>query len=411
MNRYFLSMADQGMASILMLGLNIVLARYTPPDQFGAFVFWSNVGLILCSLQNALAVCHIAILPPGPGRGQDRRDTEALMLHVALVYQLAAALAGGAVALALAVSASSLGLLSAVLFLPGFLLQQYLRALAFSRGSASAAAINTATVFFFSLIIVLVLLVLKVHIDADRILLVVAAGYWLSCLVGWWQLRPELPAFFSFGRLLDYKKFARDSRWVFVGVTSTELLVRFYSFVVTAWFGPAALAVLSASQMPLRPLPLLANGWSSIGRADLSSLRENRDWRRYGSHLAFASIAIVAISIPYGLTVYFGWPLISHYVFAGKYADGASLSLLWGISSALTALEIVGGIGLQVIRAFKQLAIATAIASAITVIATLVLIGSFGFEASVIGTIIGQLVEIAIMIGLLTHFLSRRRVE
>ncbi|MDE1174018.1 MAG: hypothetical protein PW790_10155 [Parvibaculaceae bacterium] len=408
MKRYFLSIADQGMASALMLGLNIVLARYSPPEQFGAFVFWSNTGLILGSLQNALTVCHIAVLPPGPGDAKERFATERLMLHVSLIYQIVMALGGGAVAVALALGGSSLGLLSAFLFLPAFLLQQYLRSLAFSRGLATAAAINTATVFFASLIGVAVLLMLGLHIDADRVLLVVAGGYWLSCLIGWGQLRPGFPRLFSFGQLKGYRLFVRDSRWVFVGVTSTELLVRFYSFVVATWFGPAALAALSASQLPLRPIPLLAVSWSSIGRADLAALREGNGWRKYGWHLLIAALVIIAIAIPYGLAVYFCWPLISHYVFAGKYADGASLSLLWAISSGLAAIQLIGGIGLQVVRAFRPLAIATAIAAAVTVLATLVLIGQFGYPASVIGTIIGQFVEIAIMTGLLTRFLATR---
>ena len=146
MSRYLISVLEQALWSILNLGVNLLLIRLAAPAEYGAFAFWANVGFVLTSVQNALTVCHLQVLAPGDPLDEPRLGVERIMHGVTLAYLAFVTLATlGAVAL-LHRAGSPMGAPAAVLFLPGFVLQQYIRALAFTRDRPKVAAIQTALV-------------------------------------------------------------------------------------------------------------------------------------------------------------------------------------------------------------------------------------------------------------------------
>jgi O-antigen/teichoic acid export membrane protein len=296
---------------------------------------------------------------------------------------------------------------AAALFLPAFLLQQYVRALAFSRGRADAAAVQTGLV----LLIAAPALAFLAHgsrpMSADAILQVMAAAYGLvgvasaaRAMAG--QFRGPVP------RLRDYIPFAHQSGWIFLGVTSTELLARFYAFVVAATDGPAALAMLAAAQLLLRPIPLLASSWSMAARSDLAQLRDAGRWDRFVRTLCMALAGGAVAALVWTLTVRLSWDLLAEHVFAGKYAGVGWMVLIWGVSSALSFGQVVLSSGLQVLRAFKRLALANGVASLVAAGAILLMIRGFGPAGAVVGTALGQGLELAVMAALLIRTLAGR---
>jgi O-antigen/teichoic acid export membrane protein len=88
-------------------------------------------------------------------------------------------------------------------------------------------------------------------------------------------------------------------------------------------------------------------------------------------------------------------------VFHGKFSADGWMLLLWGLSALISFCQIAIGIGLQVLRAFKVLALANTLASLAAVAAILIAMGLYGTGGAILGTVIGQGLELIVMSALL----------
>jgi O-antigen/teichoic acid export membrane protein len=409
MSRYLVSAVEQALWSLMNLGVNLLLIRLCAPADYGAFAFWSASAFVLASAQNALTVCHLQVLPPGAGTDPARLQVERLMHAVTGVFLAVVAVCTLGGALWLKADGSALGAPAAALFVPGFLLQQYIRALAFSRGRPSTAAGQTGAVTLAAALFLAVAVYTSRLLSADLVLICIGGAYGLVGIAG--AARAFAGQFEGdhWRGLGAYRDYAVQSGWIFLGVTTTELLARFYAFLVAGWYGAAALASLSATQLLLRPVPLLATSWSMVARADLAHRREAGDWT---SFLRIAAIALaggaVVAAVWTGLTHQF-WPLLSAKVFGGKYGDDAWMVWLWGISAALSFGQVVVSASLQALRAFKALALANAAASAVAAVAVVVIAKLYGYGGAIAGTASGQAFEFVVMGALLLSLIAARR--
>ena len=408
MSRYLTSIIEQALWSLLNLGVTLLLAKLASPDEFGVFIFWSSCAYVLSSLQNAVTLCHLQVLPPGAGLDPEREAVERLMLGVTLVFLLATTLMTVTLALALGASGSPFGAPAAALLVPAFLLQQYVRFLCFSRGEALTAAVQTGTVLLLAAAF-LGLGGLVLHpLDANEMLLLLGAAYGLVGLAGMIRATGGLWSGLSLDGLKAYGGHVRQSGWIFLGVASSELLARFYVFAVGGLLGNAVLALLSFSQTFLRPVPLLALSWSMIGRNDLVRRREAADWGGFARIILAVCVGGVLVAGAWALTIAAGWPLITHWLFDGKYAEAGPLIPLWGLAAAMGFLQLVLNTGLQVLKAFKALALANAAASIVAAFAILVAMGPWGHQGAILGTAFGQGLE-ALTMGVILALMLRRQ--
>ncbi|PIC00128.1 hypothetical protein [Caulobacter sp. X] len=409
MSRYLISAFEQALWSLLNFGVNLLLIRFVAPDQYGAFMLWASCGFVLSSLQNALTVCHLQALAPGAGSDPKRLPVERLMHGVNAVFLAAAALACLGAALAWRGVGSPYGAPAAALFVPAFLAQQYLRALAFSRGRPGLATLQTAGVFCLVTLLLGQALLEGGRLDANGILWRLGVAYaatgavaavWALRGQGGWLRRHEMKA---------YGDYVRQSGWVFLGVSSTELLTRFYVFVVAGWFGAATLASLSATQQLLRPVPLLAMSWSMVARNDLARRRDRGAWSGFRRLLALAAGAGMLVAAAWTVILYAAWPTIATHLFGGKYLADGWMVVLWGVSAAITLGQTVVSTGLQVLRAFKPLALANGAASLVAAGCILLTMRGLGPAGAIIGTAAGQLLELAAMAAILLSITAARR--
>jgi O-antigen/teichoic acid export membrane protein len=396
MERYLAAIIEQGLWSLLNLGVNLGVARYLTPEEYGTFVFWTNLGFVLSSLQAALTTCHLWALAPGEGDAPHRLETERMM-HVVTVLFLAAVIVislVGAVVLA-----GPFEILAAPLFLASYLLQQYLRSLYFSRGKPWMATLQTALVLAIAFLLLGAGLVSGKPLQGEFVLACLAIAYGVVGLV--WAVRgcaSQMRG--SWPHLRGYAAFAIQSSWIFLGVTTTELLARFYAFIVAAWYGPRDLAILAATQLLLRPVSLLGASWSMVARTDLASQREASQWGRFTTLVVGAVAAGMVIAVVWTALVGFGWRQIADHLFGGKYREYSWMVGLWGVSAALSFGQIVLNSALQVLREFKVLALANAAASAAAALAIVAIMWKFGYSGAIAGTATGQLLEMVVM-GLL----------
>ncbi|PTS88572.1 MULTISPECIES: lipopolysaccharide biosynthesis protein [unclassified Caulobacter] len=411
MSRYLISALEQAIWSLLNFGVNLLLIRFVAPDQYGGFVFWASIGFVLSSLQNALTVCHLQVLGPGEGTAPERLPVERLMHGVNLVFLAVVALASLGGALAYLRAGSPYGAVAATLFVPAYLLQQYVRALAFSRGRPGVAAIQTSLVLLLVVPLLGGALVLQPHLTANTILLSLGAAY---AVVGGGGLvlatrgQGPLP---GTRELAAFSGYARQSGWIFLGVSSTELLTRFYVFVVAGWYGAAALASLAATQQLLRPIPLLASSWGMVARADLARRRDAGQWRAFSASTLLALLGGAVVAVLWTFMIYEAWPLITEHLFGGKYAEDGWMVLLWGISAALGFGQVVVSAALQVLRAFKALALANTAASLVAAGGILLMMRQYGYGGAITGTAAGQALELAAMGAILVAAVAARTRE
>jgi O-antigen/teichoic acid export membrane protein len=409
MSRYLISAVEQALWSLLNFGVNLLLIRFVAPDQYGAFVFWASCGFVLSSLQNALTVCHLQALAPGEGLDPKRLPVERLMHGVNAIFLMMTALACLVGATAWRGVGSPYGALAGALFVPAFLLQQYLRALAFSRGRADVATGQTAGVFVLVALLLGEALLRGARLDADGILWRLGLAYGVTGILGAvWALRGQ-GGRLRRHELKAYGDYVRQSGWVFLGVSSTELLTRFYVFVVAGWFGATALAALSATQQLLRPVPLLAMSWSMVARNDLARRRDQEAWSDFVRILAVAIGGGLAVAAVWTLILHLTWPTIATHLFGGKYLADGWMVALWGVSAALTLGQTVVSTGLQVLRAFKPLALANGVASLVAAAGILLIMRGLGPAGAIVGTAAGQLLELAAMTAILLSITAARR--
>ena len=409
LSRYLTSAVEQALWSLINLGVNLLLIRIAAPDQYGTFAFWANVAFVLASIQNALTLTHMLVLPPGSGLSPDRLPVERIMHAVTIAFLIFTALGVLAVALGLRATGHELGAPAAALFVPAFLLQQYFRTLAYARGIARSALFQTLGVLVASVALVGGGALLLDHISADAMLLLLGSAYGGVGLLGGAMATRGQDLAVNGNLLAGFRNYLRQSGWLFLGVSTTELLTRFYAFAVAGAFGATALASLSATQIFMRPVPLLATSWSMVARGDLVRRKNTGDWSGFAWMLFVARGVGLAIAALWSGSIYEAWRLISDLMFKGKYAQDAWMVLLWGFSAALSLAQVVISTPLQVLQAFKPLAIANTIASIVGAGAILVAMRLYGFGGAIAGTAIGQIVEVTIMAVMLWHAMARAR--
>ena len=411
-SRYAIAIVEQGLFSILNLGVTLLLGRLLAPEQFGAAVVWFAVAYVLVSVQNAVSISHVQVLPTGAGTDPARLETERIMLAATAVFLVLVAVIVAIAAAWLKASGSPFGVMAAVLFVPAYLLQQYVRLLCFSRGEALTAAHQTGLVLVLAVVLLGLGYVGFSELSAEHVLGLLGAAYGVIGLLGLWRacrgLIGDTLRLGHFWTLLKrYIEFARHSAWIFLGVISTELLARFYVFAAGAAYGPATLALLSFSQTFLRPVPLLASSWSLAARGDLVARRDRQDGRGFSRMLILAAVGGLAVSALWSAAVFAGWPLITDSLFEGKYAEAQWMLPLWGLSVAFGFVQVVVSTGLQVLKAFKPLAIANAAASLVAAGGVLWLMQHQGASGAILGTALGQALEAAAMLAVLVVMVRR----
>jgi O-antigen/teichoic acid export membrane protein len=407
--RYLSAGVEQALWSVLGLGVNLALIRYMTPHGYGGYIFWLNTGFVLASLQNALTVCHLQALAPGGPTDRHRLRTERLMHAVngLFLVVVAAAVLGATMVMG---RYAAFAIPEAAVFLPAFLLQQYVRALNFSRGRPAASAVQTGLVLLIAAPLLTWLVTSRAVVTPGDVMLCLTCAYGLVgaggfVLAAWNQFR--------IGMRLDlrrYLRFARHSGWVFLGVSTTEFQVRFYSFVVAAWFGAPALAVLNAAQTLMRPIPLLSAVWAVVARVDMTRQREAGDWAGYVRTIRRGLMVGLPVAVAWTALIVAAWPLISGYLFAGKYAGYAWLAGMWGASYIFSFTQAVLNSSLQALRAFKPVALANTAASIAIALGILVAMKLMGWSGAIVGTMLGQALEVVIMAGLLVVLLRKAAV-
>lgn len=141
--RGLVSCADQAVASAASFGANILLARWLPPVDYGAFAVAFALFLFASAIHNALLVDPACVL--GPARfGADLPGYFKRLLCLHAVWSVAASLVIAAVGLAMSDAALRRAFYGLAVSLPFLLLLWLLRRLCYVDGEPISALVSSA---------------------------------------------------------------------------------------------------------------------------------------------------------------------------------------------------------------------------------------------------------------------------
>jgi O-antigen/teichoic acid export membrane protein len=395
--KFAASMAEQGFGSILTFAINLWMIRNGAAAAYGIYVFWLAIAWVLGTAQGTLVITHLFALPSALDNQAARRDPERLFLTVTIGMLTVAAIGVACGDAALARSGSGLSSSTAVVFIPAFLLFQYVRAFAFSRQRPVLAASLTGGILVTAMLVLVIDRALGHEPNATRVLLLTGLAYGL-CSLG--VLLLLLGGAGPMLRPADIRRHAhllRGSWWLMLGAGSGEVTSRLYGFAVASRFGTEALAALSAVQVVIRPAWLLSSSWMSIGFPQLVARRTKGDKAGFLRVLLGGATVPAAGCVVWTTIVIMFWPTISRVLFHGLYGEIGPLGYLWGAYAVLGAIAVSLNTAMLSLGEFRRLALLDLAGAVMTIVAVAVIITRFAYPWVIVATMIGQTTQIVLM--------------
>ncbi len=395
--KFIVSLVEQGFGSILTFAINLWLIRNGATESYGVYVFWLSVAWVTGTAQGTLVIAHMYRLPSALQRMEERRQPERLLLSFALGISLVAALGVAVGDWVLGVMGSELASPGAILFIPAFLLFQYVRAFSFSRQRPLLATCLTGGILAAAIVLLGGDYLLGFHPDAERVLFLTAASYGgVSVAVLLVLLRGMLPML----DLVEIRRYAgvmRGSGWLALGASSGEVTNRLYGFAVVGRFGTGALAILSAVQVVIRPAWMLSAAWQSVGYPRMAACRGEGDRTGFLRIMLTGATLSTAGSFVWTAMVLAGWPWISGVLYHDRYTEIGPLVYYWGANVMLGSIATALNVGLLVVGEFKALALVDLAGAVMTSASIFALLANFDYSSAVLATITGQTTQIILM--------------
>jgi len=399
-------MAEQMFGSIVTFAINLWLIRNGASDSYGVYVFWLAVAWVLGTAQGTLVTTHLFALPSANEHAEARRDPERLFLTVMMVI-LAVAAVGVAIGEgALKSAGSALSSPAAVLFIPAFLLFQYVRAFAFSRQRPILAACLTGGILVSAMLALVLDQWLGHRPDAARVLLLTGLAYGLCSLAVLLLLLDGAGPMLRSADIRRYSHLLRGSWWLMLGAASGEVTSRLYGFAVVSRFGPEALAALSAVQVVIRPAWMLSSSWASIGFPQMSARHAKGDRAGFLRTMMAGAIIPTVGCAAWTVIVVIFWPFISGVLYHGRYMEIGPLAYLWGTNAVLGAIALALNTAMLAMGEFRRLALLDLAGALMTILAVAIVLSRFDYPWAVVATMVGQVTQIALMILVLLRRLS-----
>jgi len=339
----FWALLDRGLFATSSFAINILLARWLTPHEYGAFVLVFSVSVFFGVVQSAVLLEPMLVF--GPGRYKDRLPEYLGTLvygqfaYFALV-SLALLLASFGLALRGSGTASVIMLASA-LATPWIQLQELLRRACYAHLGPRLAASGGAWY--------MVLMLSGAYVLYRSGLLSGASAYAVigvsNLVVSLWlalHLRPKLPPLRdelvrdAIGRHLGY------GRWAVVNQGLNWVPQYFVYLILPVWGGLGAVASFRALMNLV--MPMLQFSWA-LSNLVLPSFVQARDKGRAAHSSRVRSSLILFTLVPALYWVLLGLlhqPLIS-WIYGGRYTENAGLLWLLGLSPILLGVKMIMG--------------------------------------------------------------------
>lgn len=411
MRRYAIPLIDQCVVAAFNLALQVAMIRLASSEDYGVFVLWQSVVMVMVGFQDALIGMPLSLRV-----SYDKNNLRRYVLERQVAAFAGLFIAGGAcLLLAGVVLTTGAGrepwplALTTALFAATFLSYYAVRFLAQSRAQfAVALAIDSIyAVLSLGILAAIALLAGPLRLPVLFGLLAIPAA--IAAAAGYRLL--ERPPVWQARRLISrYRPIWRDSRWTVVAVAVAELQNRAFIVVIIAFDGPGVLAGIFAAMLVLRHLSMVTVAWTAFARPFLVGMRDRGEDDRIAR---FASVSAGVLIGGYLLNLALlslAWPLVEAYVYGSKYPNTWPVVQLWTLIYALSVPVSVLALVLVMLGRYREDSLAVMAGSAVTVTLVTALAALYGPRTALLGMAAGYVVTAAIMFWRVTTALAQRRV-
>ncbi len=404
--------ADQGLIAAFNLALQLALLRFATPADYGLFVLWQSLIMMMVGFQDAMIGVPLAVRISYDPTNQRRFALERQLSSFAGLFVVAAACVGLAAVTLTAPGRASPTLAVAVgLYAASFMIYASTRFLCLSRMQFGVALVLDGTYSALSLLAVVILYWRSGAIALEPLFFVLSAPPVLAAIAARLAMpRPPRLALRPRMRrtLARYRPIWRDTRWTAAAALAGELQNRAFVFVLTAVYGPAAMAGVFAGMLVLRQISVLVLAFTAFARPYMARLRERGD---LAGLARFTGVSIAFLAGLYVVNLVFlgvAWPLVEAYVYAGKYEGMWPVVVVWTLISLAQVPVPPLAVALVALGRYRADSLAGMIGAAITLVAVTVLALTTTPLIATAGSIVGLLTTSAIMLRALRRELVAR---
>ena len=273
--RVLLPVADQALIAAFNLALQLALLRFATPTDYGLFVLWQSLIMMMVGFQDAMIGVPLAVRITYDPANARRFVLERQLSSFAGLFVVAAACVGLVAVTLTSPGRASLTLAVAVgLYAACFMVYAATRFLCLSRMQFGIALVLDGSYAALSLAAVGILYAREGTITLAPLFFVLSAPLLVAAAITR-LVMPRPPAFRLRRTLARYRPIWRDTRWTAAASFASELQNRAFVFVLTAVYGPAVMAGIFAGMLVLRLraayLALFTLGFSEILKATISA--------------------------------------------------------------------------------------------------------------------------------------------
>jgi O-antigen/teichoic acid export membrane protein len=261
-------------------------------------------------------------------------------------------------------------------------------------GATQTVRVLSSDLAYSGLVIAGLLLILAAHvltISGAALVLLFAAAASLA-MFGPTYFRPQWSALWH-GQLKPFVRVWRElSGWAVLGVASSEATVNAHAYLVTFLSGPHAFAVLAVGALLMRPVSLVLTALPDMERPLMSrALGSGQPGRAFRIVKEFRTAAgaiwLATILAAAALLTWFPHLILKHDY---PFAEVAAVVAISAAIMAVRCLRTPESVLLQAAGEFKPLAKVGMAASAVSLVATFLLLLAFGPVAALFGILIGE---------------------
>jgi O-antigen/teichoic acid export membrane protein len=369
---------DQGLISGSNFLVNILLARWLTPTDYGAFAFAFSIFLLLSGTHNSLLLEPMSVLGPANHRHRLKEYLGSLVwIHVGLTCGIAAVLMLAAGAMIVLGAQAALGtiLVSAALALPVILLFWFARRAFYLEGKPSGA-LRGSLVYSASLVVGLMYLNHLSLLSAFAAFLLMALASLVASGALLYRLRPRPFIGYKIAEISP-RRIIRENwgygKWVLAITLVHWLSGDVYYILVTAFLGFEEAGVLRALQNLVMPITQATTAMGLLLLPQTSGRLASNGFATLKEDVYKITILNAVLTTTYFLILLAFGDKLLHLMYGDKYAEFAYLL------PYLIAVPVVMALGSGVQTGLRVLQVPWVIFAGYCVTAILTLSVGVGF--------------------------------
>ena len=402
------SIVDQAMLAGANFVVNLLLARWLPPSQYGAFVLAYSVFLLFGTFHTSVFTEPMLVFGAGMYAQRFRKYIGLLTLgHIAVMAPICLLLLGASVLLGNVYSAEVQRTLAALAFSGPFMLLLWLLKRAFYAGLKPEWAVLGAASYLVLLLGSFFLLRAANKVSPAMALLAMGWSGLPATLLFVWRLRPQWGATGGLRAAEVIGEHWKYSRWAVGSAVLTWIPGNIYFILLPAWAGLEGVAALRALTNLVLPVG------HSIGALSLLLVPLLARSRKEGRHRikrtmeVFLTLFLGGAGIYYLGLVFFRGDVV-RILYGGRYVDIVPLIPVVGLLAFIASFTAVWGAALRALGRPDKVFWSYLVSSAVTLGAGIFLAKKLAIAGALWGLLLSSATT-AVMMLLLFKSLTARQ--